>query len=393
MKHVKPNRNARHGMALLLVIVVIAGVAVISWGLLSSSSVTSGAVMKQQRVRVARQAAESAVAMAVYYLENPAAAPNSSAGPYNTHYVGESDLRLFNDGTRVTVEVANTAIDTFRVKATARTSDGEVEVTPVIATVKLNRSVEVTANALAANGSLTVPLGTQVLNGAIETVGSLVISPLASFLGTLLGSSGVVGVDRVVPTYSDLAIFSQTGTPAPLDATRRLYTWNGQTYMADVITESNVKNKTLLADATTNPANVWVADDAVTFENVNLNGTIVVRGTSSTRNLKLDKGTTITARPGMPAVVVGNTLELASSSNATINGLVWVNEGIKSASMASRLNVNGSVMFGSPTAAFSGSTLASIRINYDASLLGVAGFSVDGNQVTASIESWEIAGQ
>src|SRR4051812_19980955 len=113
--------SARRGIALLLVLSVLAVASILSWSMLSAASLRARVDVNAQDATNAKLLADSGVSYGLYYLRYPEKAPVAlTVGPYNTYYAGQNGLTLWQGASGVAnVSITNTALNTFTVRSTA----------------------------------------------------------------------------------------------------------------------------------------------------------------------------------------------------------------------------------------------------------------------------------
>lgn len=345
----------RRGVALLLVLSVIAVASVLSWAMLSSAALRARLNDNLQSSVSGRYLADSGVSYAMYYLRYPEKSPVAlTTGAYNTFYGGQSGLTLWDqaDGV-VNVVVTNTAKDTFLIRSTALV-DGLTQVSE--AEVSITTTGYRVDSAAAFGGAIQLP-STVSITGLVSTV-STVANAAGNILSSLGGSTISVKADAV-PAFNTLELVKETGVTASTGGTDRTYTIDGVTYIAEKapLTISGTLNT---SRPTLNPANVWYSDDSVTINGATIVGTLILRNDS--KDLTVQGTNTINAKASaLPALVVGKELKLSHTS-------------LK----AARLNVNGVTYLNNKISA-SGSTLLAMGNTFQGALLmGASAPKIEG---------------
>lgn len=388
------------GLALVVVLAAIALAAIMGYALLASASLQSQMSSNKKSIVDADSVAESGVNLAMYYLQHPESAP--ALGP-DGYWTGGTNIAL-NGQTQATLErvtvTQNPAGSKFYDIESVGNAGGRLS-----RTCKARVYVESRYNtkyALAANSDFALP-GLQVsttIKGKIRTDGVIsggsgaviddsVEAVAGSLSGTLISTSGSVTVKprssypvTSAPSYSQITLLKDLPN----------YTYNGQTYTASVIPAATA-NRTLLANATTNPLNVWYATGDVTLTGtVILDGTLVIAGT--TRSLIINgNGIDIRAKPGMPALIVGKDVRFqATGHQLKVEGLAWIGDDVTTASALNTnltLEVKGALMFGGATPTVASGFKGTFKSEFDASLADVPELSGVG-QVPSSVKviSW-----
>lgn len=356
LKRCRGARSSR-GVALMLVLGVVAVASILSWAMLSSASLRAQLDTNVKDSIESQYLADSGISYAMYYLRNPQSSPVAlTSGPYNQHYGGQSGLQMWSDaGGLVDVVVTNTARNTFLIRSSAvvhgtlQTSEAEVS---------LLTTGYVVDSAAAFGGPITLP-STVSITGLVSTVGAIT-DTVGNVLSSLGGSS--ISVEAgAVPGFSELKLVTETGTTASTGGNDRTYTIDGVTYVAEQAPGTITGTLTTSRPAL-NPANVWYADGAVVLNGATINGTLVVRNSSA--NLTLQGTNTLSSsNANLPAVIVGKQLVLNHATlkpaKLNVNGVVWLGDRINSSGstvLAPGINIQGSLLMGSTSPSIGGTT-------------------------------------
>jgi hypothetical protein len=399
-----PHLRPRHGIAMVIVLIVVATASVLSWAMLSASSLRSRVNQNALESVQADYLAESGVNLAMHFLRTPNRSPVElivgAAG--NLHYPGQNNLQLWSDAPGVVdIIVTNTASNEFLIASVARTTSasGQSSVRRVEARVKLVAPEFSIADAMQSNGTFTTN-GVTYIEGNLRTAGNLNTQGISTISGRVLAQNGSafargtsVTLSPMVYDYSLLQAVQFTDQQtARCAASQREYIHNGQVCFAEQL-PTTVSNLTLGPTATNPLAIYWAERANTTISNSTINGTVVIRGG---RTLTLRNTVTVTPQPGMPAVVTG-TLDGSSSTtsvlNATLNGLVYVyNAAAINNALADSgvgwLKVNGALMFASTTPVIHSRVKYPMYINFDAGRARAPNFVVlPANRVR--VMSWQ----
>ena len=398
------SRGFRPGIALLQVMCVVAVAVVLSYALLSSSALQVKSNSNRADAMQADALADSGMNLALYYIENPLAAPTRNADGY---WPGENSIS-FGEGVRgaADVAVARTAANTYSVTSTGKVgnaNDSQLTHTAK-AVVKLNKgltinkavsfagSTRVGANFeiygnVACRGTFDLPIGSAV-NGVISAVDISLIKGLIGGRTRVSASSIVLPSAYTINTY-------------------KTYTYAGKTYKAAVLSDKILRNRTL-GPTGDNPAGVYVFSPETPSNSVSLTlaGNVTINGTLVVENAVLnviDKNNVITAAPGFPALIASKEVAILGKDSAglipgllnaigdllggllggllgtsniesalTVNGLAWLGESIHTESDAPNADVRvvGALVFGGsggvPT-----SLTGRVRATYDATRAAV----------------------
>jgi len=336
----------RAGLALLLVIGVLAFAAIIGFAMLSTASMQAQTTLNSNLALTADALADSGVDLACYYLINPDKAPKNV--PLGGYYDGGT----ITFGSRMpgSVDLTITPLGTdgdYRIISVGRASARDIAHT-VTATVHVTTGYQV-KSIVGFSGNGTIPLSATV-NGDVQANGILVNLGIVN--GNVLSPNPIQGTGNIVGGV--LAIDPNNNTPIPTLATLRgfnTYSYNGNTYSAGVIT--GLPTGTTLGPTPSNPAGIYRYSGTLTMNhNVTINGTLIVE--NGDLNIS-GGGNIITPADGYPALIAkgnvwmrGTLLPSTSPRDLTINGLAWLGGSLKYSGLLSNsfFAVNGAIQFG-----------------------------------------------
>jgi hypothetical protein len=347
----------RRGVALLLVLGVVAMASVLSWAMLSAASLRAQLDTNVRAATESKYLADSGISYAMYYLRYPEKSPVAlTSGPYNNFFAGQSGLNMW-EGARglVNVSVTNTARNTFVIRSTAlvdgitQTSEAEVAISTVGYAVD---------SAAAFGGSIQLPSNVSV-TGLVTTTSQILNS--AGTLLSWLGGTPISVKATAVPAFGDLLLVKSTGIVASTGGTDRTYTINGVNYIAEKA-PATITGTLTTSRPTLNPGNVWYSDEVVTINNATINGTLVLRCTS--KDLMVQGTNTLTTKSAsLPALVVGNDVHLAHASlkaaRLNVQGVTYVGDKIQTSGstlLTTGLSFQGSLIMGATSPKIEGAT-------------------------------------
>jgi hypothetical protein len=337
--------TGRRGIALMLVLSVVAAASILSWAMLSASTLRSQVDTNAADSLEASYLAESGVSYAMYYLRYPEKSPvGLVAGAFDTHYPGQSNLSLWADarGT-VNITVTNTAAYTFRIRSSSSVNGTERTVSADVRLTTLGYPV---TSAAGFNGPFTVGALTQI-NGPVLATGAV-----GGSTANITGSPALVAAgSAVVPTAAQVQLLSETGVAAVGTgvSTDRTYTYRGKTYVAE--RAPSVILVTLFSlRPQLNPMNVWYSDSNVSLSGAAFEGTLVLRNSAK---LTVSATSVVSAKPGMPALIVGGDMDMRNTltlpSKLTVNGVTWIGNRITSTGTLrtdGELKIEGALLMG-----------------------------------------------
>ncbi|MGN6507116.1 MAG: hypothetical protein ACTHM6_16295 [Tepidisphaeraceae bacterium] len=327
----------RRGIAMILVILVVAFSSVLVLSMLSSAAVHAQ-VNATSAVRVqAQYLAESGLNLAMYYLKNPGASPVSLVygANGNVHYPGETGISI--DGMPGTIDLAitNPSNGQFAITSTGTYQGVSVSAD---ATVAVKKSKKLT-NAAYFSWSVTLNSGASITGGAI-TDNSLQQNYTGQVQGTITTKTSGVAADLQSTNFDyPISMFHYLPT----------YFYNGKSYQAKELA-SNFTGGILYDGSASNPCNVWyVAKNNIAISGITiLNGSLV---TLSGVGLKVSGSLTITPTANLPALAVGKDLTYgAASTYITCNGPTYLSGVLRGTglgiSLLTGLTVNGTFISG-----------------------------------------------
>lgn len=349
------------GMALLLVVAVLAIATALGYVMLSSATLQNRAAGNQVRLATADYLAESGINLAMYYLQYPDRAPTLNAQGYWAGTGGDLAIASSIDGT-VNVTVTQDASDiwSYEVVSTAKAgTNSETKITRTTgARLYLRNSYSITKAAVF-NGNISVP-GYWSVQGDVWTSKRLAI-PTGSVTGSITGSgycaTKLTGTGYTQPIGGWKSL-PNADWPSP-SGTNDLnlyttYSWNDASFSADTISAGSLGSVTKVPTAT-NPAGV-LYKDATSGGAMVLNADTVIYGTLVVKGDLQIKGANVVIYPqaGFPALIVTGTLEIFQPKySLTANGVVFVGTTVKSngsrqavAADNSTFTVNGALAVG-----------------------------------------------
>jgi len=342
----KKRLQKRTGLALVLVISVLAFAAIIGYAMLSTASMQAQTTLNSNLALTADALADSGVDLACYYLQNPGKAPK--AVPLGGFYDGGTIT--FGSKMPGSVDLAISQLGTdgdYKIVSVGRAANRNIAHT-VTATVHVTSGYQVRSIVgFSQNG--TLPLSSTV-NGDVQANG--ILTNLGALNGNVLSPSGILGSGSVLGGL--IAINPNNNTPIPNLTTLRsfsTYSYNGNTYSAALI--SGLPTGTTLGPTGSNPAGIYRYSGALTMNhNVTINGTLIVE--NGDLNIS-GGGNTITPVDGFPALIAksnvwvrGTILPSSSPRDLTINGMAWLGGNLKYSGLVSNafFKVNGALQFG-----------------------------------------------
>src|SRR2546423_481449 len=297
-------KHPRSGIAMILVIVVMATAAIMSFALLSSASMQAQAAKNATYSSSAASLDQPGTNLALYYLMYPDKAPASAlktTGSTAFYNPGTSVPAMnFADGStvsKIAVSLTSRASTTtdYGIDVTSSGGSSGGTITRIMHTTAELKSRYLVKYAMASNDAFTIPSSgvTVAINGDVRCDGGL---------GGLL--SAITGALKI-PSNAAVPTYPTTGVPSysQLNCCKNLpnYGTGNAQLVSGTITSFPAANAS-------NPDAVYYANGNITIgANVTLNGTLIVK---SPYNLTINATTVslTTKKTGQPALVVGGNL-------------------------------------------------------------------------------------
>jgi len=384
----------RKGIALVLVVLVMAVATILAYAMLSGSAVQATAAGNAVAAATARAQAESGIHLAMFYILNPTDAPANFFNNTTSNITFATTSPAATIPGSVTIVMGAPTNSCYPVTATGSSgsSMGGGAVTRTITAEICAGSTYQINQAAAFNTAVTL--------GAADTFSSAnSTSPALVSTGSVLGSGvvsgnieassvslGTVQTNGSVSGAPTMPSSPNTGTVANFAAP---YVYQGVQYNATQL-GATVSSAVSYGPTPSNPLGIYYTTGPLTVSKaLTINGTLVVPGTLMSVNAAVNVtpvATTLTTN--YPAIVVGSKLTLdgsAASVNAT--GVVYVASGITglSSTSATNVTVNGALMVtGGGITNYSGK----MSVTYNPAYTNIPNFASSNTTPCVKIISW-----
>ena len=393
----------RSGIAMLLVLGIVAVASVLGWAMLAATSVRAKVETTTADALEASYQADSGVSYALYYIRNSDLTQGNMAytvtksdgkkekknkldaddltTPYTATTTGVTMWTGARGPTDITYTTAGDGL--FSIRSTA-TIAGLTRTTLADAAYTYDRYT--VTHAAAFNGNFAVPLkmkisGPVVAKGYVsDPWGNVSNSPAVTPAGA-----------NVTPIVDELSIVASTSASQGSSNNDRPYVFDGVTYWAEVV-PNTVNTSLTSAHPATNPKNVFFTQSDLTINNLTLNGTLIVQ---SDKTLTVTGLCSITAKPEMPALIVGGQMNLKSGSTAsrlTVAGVAWVGKDITDSanipSSSGYLKVTGALLMGGSSPSVAGRYAGTITVAYDSAVSKIVGLSTVKKLNGVAVRGW-----
>jgi Tfp pilus assembly protein PilX len=390
-------RSRRRGIALVLVVFVMALAAILGYAMLTASAVQATAGGNAIAAAVARAQAESGIHLAMYYLLNPGNAPSAPPCTWSNVTFATVHPAATIPGS-VTIQVGSPSNGCYQVISTGSSgsSTGGGAVTRTItAEICVGGSYQIEQGG-AFNSSMTIGLTSSFTSANPNAPALAVASGFSvtnngqingSVTGSLIPGSGsqINGTVSAAPTVQ----------PAPANSAyvfdyTQPYVYQGVTCYPTQITGSTLSTSPT-SSPTTNPLGIYYCTGSLTVSGqVTISGTLVVGGTLTNTGKLYITPVVSTLSTNMPALVVKQKLTMSGASrvlNAT--GVVYVGLGITGAGSTSTSNmtVDGALLDNGGVATYSGA----LAVTYNSAYTDIPSFVSTGSGQTTpwvKIISW-----
>ena len=336
----------RNGLAMMLVLSVLAFVAVMGFAMLSGAALQAQSSRNSSLAVEADALAESGIDLAYFYLLYPHRAPSPPAK--NSLWGGATGI-TFGASVPGSVDVVVTSLGSgnYSVQATGKRAgaDGAVVKRQANATAHVDPGFQMKAAAATA-GNTVLSLYTTI-NGDLQSGGN--ITNNGKITGTAITSNAPLGTGIITGGWTTPT--SNNTSPVPNSSKLTdysTYKYQGVTYSAATIT--TLASNTTLGPTPTNPAGIYKCTGNLNMgSNVTINGTLIVEGGV----LNVNGGNNfINPASGFPAAILKSDLVVVGPGtprNVSFNGLTWVGGAVKSSGVitnAAYVDFNASVLFG-----------------------------------------------
>jgi hypothetical protein len=329
-------RYRSRGIALMLVMAVVAMATILGLAMLSSTTIQATVTVNSAQSCDADYLAESGLQAAMYYLQYPQDMPNNW-GTTSGYVIKASNERVgaASLGTFDVQVVKNATRDVYDITTTGKPAHGSATKTST-ARVKVDRK-KITGGAYF-GGAITIPARTTI-TGPVQSA-----STVNNLSGTALTSvqtgspTPLPRTSYITPTVSTVNFYGADGTGAYTTPDGAAGTPQ-QLLAAPTSTPSVASN---------NPGKIFYYNGDLTIASpVTIVGTLIVKNGSLTI-----KAANVQIQPaaGYPAIVVERDLSMYRLSvSLTANGVVWVGRNIVwtslvGANTGSSLTINGALL-------------------------------------------------
>ncbi len=403
----------RRGVAMLLVLGVVVMASVLGYAMLSSAAMTRQSSTNAAAAAGAQGIAESGLNLAMYYLQNPGAAPTyPTAYPQSEEFDRQGGFWEGTNGVfidlgspsigqvKVTVTRPNPAIRwRYRIQAYGRAPGSTLE-RRVEATTYVNSEFRFDHATLTSNDA---GLGSKMrVEGDAYSNGGLKLNSGAAVLGrgtrrrNVLSISPQLGwqnpppvVPKVIPRFEEIRSYLKYEMPA------------GTARQATVLDTSVLGSSGILGigaygaqlgPTETNPAGIYYAPGDVTIHaNSEILGTLIVAGNVSI----LGDNIHIRAASGFPALVVGGDVNfgvLSVAPTLLVEGVMYVAGRIDTGTLLfPTLDVEGSLLAGGTSPFFISLLDTSVlRVRHNRDFATVPDFSEVGRTpISVEVRQWQ----
>ncbi len=337
-------RHSARGMALVMVIAVLATASILAYAILSSASLQGSISDNLSTSASSEYIAESGINIATYYLQNPELAPASWTS--NPSYKLQASGVPLNDGTSAAFDVTASATatrDLYNVSSIGYTSASSPLTRTATAQVKINRAKIPAAGVF--GGAIAIPLCATFSDGGISGAAAIQANGVISLSGVLNGlqlAAPLTTSSYIAPTASNVNYYGVGMTGGVYLFSDGTTTGTPQSLVAPTLTAGNMPSQ-----AANNPAGIYYYDGNLTINSsLTINGTLIIRG----GNLTLaGNRTTLTINPKsqFPALICEKRLTCSGKNAAyTFNGVVFLGTGLTWGGSVgtSKIQINGALV-------------------------------------------------
>jgi hypothetical protein len=361
----------RRGVALVLVLAIMALVTVMVYSMLAGSVVQEESATGLAGAAQADALSESGIELAMYYLQYPQHAPTllPTSGLIPSYWPGGTNITFAGVPGSCTVSVSpqGTSGLLWTLVSTGTYPSGMGNLTKTHSATAQVTAIYETPQAITSNSGLTLSANTTISGTptAIVANGAVSINSSAHVTGSISATS-------VTGPYSGGSL-----EPAPVNLTvpgftllnsLLTYVLNGHAGTAQSLLLGILN--TLLGN---NPGGILKS----TGGNVTVSGPFPINGTIYVTNGNLTISGSVTVNPvaGMPAIVCSGNINLASGASLSANGVVYAGTGINTGPSNSTMSVNGALLLGAN--GISSNFNGTLHVTYNAALANLP--SLTGN--------------
>ncbi|MEO6434398.1 MAG: hypothetical protein ABIP55_01380 [Tepidisphaeraceae bacterium] len=347
------NTRRRKGLALMLVVAVVAIASVLGFVMLSSASLQNTAGSNQVKLSGAEYAAESGINIAMYYLQYPDQAPSLNAGGY---WPGTTTDLAMADRVTLSIGVTRDASNEKVYEVVTVATVGAVEGSRITKTsgvrLYVRQEFEVT-KAAAFNFATQFSSGTTV-EGDVYTNGNLALRtgvPLPAVNGVGYCRTSTTGASYVSPSggFRFISVNAPGAPSVTAVSLYKTYKHGNVQYNCETINSGTIGGMTL-NPAASNPGGIFYAASNLQLnDNLTINGTLVVEAGLNVRGANI----VINPQPGYPALIVTGILDIDRTlKSLTVNGTCFVGTQIKASGSTplpinlSTFTINGGLLVG-----------------------------------------------
>lgn len=385
-------RPRRRGIALVLVVLVMALAGIMAYAMLSASAVQATAAGNAVAAATARAQAESGIHLAMYYLLNPSNAPSAPPCVWSNITFATTQPAQTIPGS-VTIQVGSPTNNCYPVVVTGSSgsSIGGGAVTRTITAEICVGGSYLIQQAGAFNAAATLGPNSTFSSASAN-------APAVAASGTITNDGQITGN---ISASSVLGYGTQTnGTvsaapaiqPAPASSTyvndyTQPYIYQGATYSPTLIGPT-ISSAVSYGPSPSNPLGIYYSSgNLAVSQQLTINGTLVVRGTLTNTSKIYVTPIVSTLSTNMPAVVIDQKLTVSGAGrilNAT--GVVYIGNGISGTGSTgtSSIIVNGALLdAGTPVNNYSGQ----LSVTYNSAYTNIPGF-VNSSTDSAQTIPW-----
>jgi Tfp pilus assembly protein PilX len=336
----------RRGIALILVLIVMAVASILAFAMLSAGALQATASSNGVTAAAAKAQAESGIHLAAYYLTRPIAAPvNWNSAPISFVSTASTQPPTTMPGS-VTVTVTAVAENDYTVIAAGSvptSTDGQQITRTITAELEVIPSCQITGAGVFNATNLTIGSGVTI-TGGISSSGK--VTPGG---GTMNPAPGPQLPSPPAPATGTVTDYSQP------------YYYQGVLYYPGTVSGTGGT----YGPTPTNPLGIYF-----TSGNLTVTGPLTVTGTLYVKGGILTDDSTITVNPvtySLPALVVDQSIKMEGSNHAlNATGVVCTNTGITNllSSNSTQVNITGALLItGTPGVINNGPVHVNITYN------------------------------
>jgi Tfp pilus assembly protein PilX len=341
----------RRGIALVLVVLVMALAAVLGYAMLSASSVQATAGGNALAAATARAQAESGIHYAMYYLLNNTL-PGAGISWSNVTFATTSPAATIPGSVSISIAPMVNHCCWITATGSSGAAGGGAITRTINAEVQVGTPLPINQGG-AFNSTVSLS-GTYTFTSATAGVPAIAATSTVTNNGTINGNVSAPKLTGTGTQINGTLTAAPVSAPAPssylsVNNYTQQYVYQGAVCTPTLL-GATVSSNTTLGPTPSNPLGIYYTTGNLTVsaaKSLNVNGTLVVQGTLTNTGSISITPISPTGETEMPALIVNTKLTTSGGGRTlTANGVVYVGQGINGtgATATSSIQINGALL-------------------------------------------------